>query len=152
MEGHLPLDKCSSRYCSQAETWEWTLLWQCCLKQPVADLWALWGEQELSPRSGSRPQHSLANPGLSSCSWMILLMLLVDSVVQGGIWAIVSFCCTVPLSTKAPRPSTSQGSTPETFIPHTRDIHFPTGGQRGERQLLPSPSSGTSPHKAPGRC
>lgn len=40
---------------------------------------------------------------------------------------------------------------------HTQDVHsqdlrhsFPHGGQGGERELLPSPSSGISPHTAPG--
>lgn len=40
---------------------------------------------------------------------------------------------------------------------HIQDINsqhsrhsFPHGGWGGERELLPSPSSGTSPHAAPG--
>lgn len=61
-------------------------------------------------------------------------------------------CCSIKhKSSKAKHKSGICGMT------HTQDIHsqhprhsFPHGGQGGERQLLPSPSSGTSTHAAPG--
>lgn len=61
-------------------------------------------------------------------------------------------CCSIKhKSSKATHRSGICGMT------HTQDIHsqplrhsFPHGGRGGERELLPSPFSGTSPHAAPG--